>query len=109
MTEQIFIWTYQERYTELEESQKMVSHHLELWHKRNQLKNTLIEALHIKSERRITGVFEGHRDELMEMELDGGLLLRLMLFLSQSLSFDGEKRVCFLFFLFLNFLNFFEK
>ena len=96
ITEKI-IWSYQERYIELEESQKLLSQKLEEWHKRNNLKNMIIDAVHTKSEKKIIGLFEGHRDELMKMKLDHGLLLRLILFLSQSTMNDSDKRVCFLF------------
>ena len=96
ITEKI-IWTYQERYNELEDIQNELEKRLENWHKKNHVKNQLIDAVHSKYEKKIIGLFEGHRELLLNMKLDIGLLLRLIECLCHSLTDDIEKRVCFLF------------
>ncbi|BFU25075.1 hypothetical protein EHI8A_022910 [Entamoeba histolytica HM-1:IMSS-B] len=92
MTEKI-AFSYTERYGVLDESQKTLSCALDNWEKEISLRGYLIQAVHTGSEKRITGIFEGHEEQILHLKFDIGLLLRLILCLSKSLSYDGDKRI----------------
>ncbi|ELP87374.1 hypothetical protein EIN_096310 [Entamoeba invadens IP1] len=88
-----YITKYTEEYPNLLDSQKVLSEALDEWEKEISIRGHLIQAVHINSQRRITGIFEGHEDKLEHLKFDVGLLLRLVLCLTSALSYDGDRRL----------------